>query len=172
MKICFIAPSGYGKTTACNLISKQYKTKLIKIATPLYELQEVFYNKIGTKMNGEQDGELLQFLGIKIRKENPDFLLNTFKKELEQYKDFDGIILNDDCRPPDYTFLKKLGFIFVQIVGFNRNRKDHSPIDRTKDIEWQSEIPCHYKIENLDSIQKYEDDLLNLIAKIKGEYNE
>ena len=80
MKICFLAPSGYGKTTAVKILSKHYKVKSIKIAEPLYELQKEFYNFIGKSITGEQDGELLQFLGKKIRKENPSFLLEKFMR--------------------------------------------------------------------------------------------
>lgn len=69
-KICFIAPSGYGKSTAVKLLSEMCDVKNIKIAEPLYELQNYFYDFINTKMKGEQDGELLQFLGAKIRKHN------------------------------------------------------------------------------------------------------
>ena len=121
MKLCFLAPSEYGKNTAVKILSQKYSIKNIKIAEPLYHLQSYFYNFISMPLKGEQDGELLQYLGQKIRKENPTFLLEQFSKELECSSHFQEIITNDDCRPPDYEFLKKLGFIFIKINGFKRS---------------------------------------------------
>ena len=37
-KICFIAPSGYGKSTAISILKKFYQLENIKIAEPLYYL--------------------------------------------------------------------------------------------------------------------------------------
>ena len=168
MKISFIAPSGYGKSTAIKILSERYEVKNIKIAQPLYELQDKFYKFIGVAMTGEQDGELLQFLGAKIRKENPQFLLDEFSKKVaEAHENY--IITNDDCRPPDFEYLKKLGFIFVEIVGFKRERKDHSPINSTNALEWQNPIICDYCVENTKTIEDYRENLFNLMKKLKGE---
>ena len=43
MKICFLAPSSYGKSTAIKLLQKHFDIKNIRIAEPLYELQSDFY---------------------------------------------------------------------------------------------------------------------------------
>ncbi len=165
-KICFVAPSGYGKTTAINLISKFHNIENIKIATPLYELQNHFYNFIETDISGEQDGELLQFFGVKIRKENPTFLLNRFKRSLEVAEKKDALISNDDCRPPDYDCLRELGFIFVRINGFCRTRKDHTTANPKLSIEWQNEIPCDFSVDNFGTMEEYEHNLKVLLNKI------
>jgi len=125
MKICFLAPSGYGKSTAVRLLGEITKIKNIKIAEPLYEMQSKFYESIGVDIGLKQDGELLQFLGKKIRKENKYFLLDEFKKRLREIEKEDVVITNDDCRPADYAFLKDLGFTFVKINGYRRDRDDH-----------------------------------------------
>ena len=169
MKICFIAPSGYGKSTAIKILSEKFPIKNIKIAQPLYELQEKFYKFIGTNMTGEQDGELLQFLGAKIRKENPTFLLDEFSKRVAE-TDENYLITNDDCRPPDFEYLKNLGFVFVEIVGFKRERNDHSPINSKNALEWQNPIICDFKVENIKKIEDFRENLFNLMKKIeKGE---
>lgn len=165
-RICLIAPSGYGKSTAIKLISKNFKIKNIKIAEPLYNLQFHFYQTIDKTMNGEQDGELLQFFGAKIRKENPTFLLNEFKKQIDKFNNCDVIITNDDCRPPDYDYLKKLGFVFVEIKGFSHARQDHAKIDKKNSLEWQSEIKCDFCVENTSTLKQYEQNLIQLISKI------
>ena len=167
-KICFIAPSGYGKSTAIKLLSEKYPLKNIKIASPLYFLQDEFYKFIGKSMKGEQDGELLQFLGGKIRKENPDFLLKEFEKSVDEVKNV-SLLTNDDCRPPDYEFLKKLGFIFVEIKGFKHQRVDHTLSNDKSALEWQNSIPCDYVVENFENIAKYRENLFNLMEKIEVE---
>lgn len=167
MKICFLAPSGYGKTTAISILSKQHKLKNIKIAEPLYDMQNEFYKKLGVSMSGQQDGELLQFLGQKIRKENKYFLLDIFKEKMnEAQKESVEIISNDDCRPADYQFLKDLGFIFVRINGYKHDREDHTPVDSNHALEWKSNIPCDYEINNTGTIGDYEVELEQLLLKI------
>jgi hypothetical protein len=167
-KICFIAPSGYGKSTAVSILRKFFNLENIKIAEPLYYLQNYFYDFINTQINGEQDGELLQFLGIKIRKENKKFLLNQFKTKLSKLATID-IITNDDCRPPDYDVLKELGFIFIGINGFNRDRYDHSKADPKSVVEWQDKPKCEYWVDNLGSMKEYENNLLILMNNIFGD---
>ena len=165
MKICFLAPSGYGKSTAIEILSKSFNIKNIKIAEPLYEMQNAFYCRIGKEVEN-QDGELLQFLGQKIRKENKYYLLDTFKKHVKDAKA--DIISNDDCRPMDYQFLKDMGFVFVKINGFSHDRKDHTPIDKTSSLEWTSDIPFDYEVDNIGSLEEYEYNLKNLIEKINN----
>lgn len=164
MKICFLAPSGYGKSTAIGILKKHFEVENIKIADPLYELQKDFYDKLGIEVGDKQDGELLQFFGKKVRKENSEFLLNEFNKKLEKAEA--TIISNDDCRPDDYKFLKEKGFVFIKINGFKRDRDDITQADSKSKIEWQSEIPYDYEIDNNGTIEEYEEKLLNLMNKL------
>lgn len=164
MKICFIAPSSYGKSTAVQIISKYFDATNIKIANPLYDLQNKFYLYIDKQIGNTQDGELLQFLGIKIRKENPNFLLNCFLNSVEKCSS--QIVTNDDCRPPDYKTLKQMGFIFIKINGFPRERDDYIKPDAKNKIEWQSEIPCDYELNNTGTLEEYEENILKLLKEI------
>ena len=164
MRICFLAPSSYGKSTAIKLLQKRFDIKNIKIADPLYELQSDFYKKLGIEIEDRQDGELLQFYGKKVRKENNDYLLNEFKTKLDNTNA--TIISNDDCRPDDYKFLKDNGFIFIKINGYKRNRDDVTLANPKEKIEWQSEIPFDYEINNYGTLEEYEDELLNLMNKL------
>ena len=95
IKLCFIAPSGFGKSTAIGILNEKFALRNIKIAEPLYELQNYFYGFIGVKMKGEQDGELLQYLGMKIRKENNTFLLDEFTQNFSKVSNVE-LITNDD----------------------------------------------------------------------------
>lgn len=166
MKICFIAPSGYGKSTAIALLSKKYKIKNIKIATPLYELQKDFYHKLDIDIGDKQDGELLQFYGTKVRKEKPLYLLHQFEQKVNECENLDLIITNDDCRPYDYEYLKMLGFIFIRINGYKRERNDHTPINTKLSIEWQNDIYCDYEIDNFGDIETYEENVFKEMEAI------
>ena len=168
IKICFIAPSGFGKSTAIGILSEKYALKNIKIAEPLYELQNYFYGYIGVKMKGEQDGELLQYLGMKIRKENGGFLLDVFTKKFNQIEHIE-LITNDDCRPPDYEYLKGSGFIFIGINGYNRDRLDHRPSNPKLAIEWQDNIICDYWLDNWGSMAEYREDIHKLMEQITSD---
>lgn len=163
IKICFLAPSGYGKSTAIELLSKHFDVLNVKIAAPLYEMQESFYKRLGMKIEN-QDGELLQFLGQKVRKENKYYLLDTFKKTVKNINA--EIISNDDCRPMDYKFLKDMGFIFIRINGYSHERKDHTKIDKKSSLEWNCEIPFDYEVDNIGTIEEYEENLKRVILKI------
>ena len=164
MKICFIAPSSYGKSTAVGIIKKYFNSENIKIAKPLYDLQAYFYDFIGKSIGETQDGELLQFFGIKIRKENPSFLLDSFYQRVSSSTN--EIITNDDCRPPDYIYLKELGFIFIKINGYRRDRDDYVKADEKSKVEWQDDLPCDYELDNTGAIEDYEKNILKLLKEI------
>lgn len=169
LKICFLAPSGFGKTTATKLLSEEYNTKLVKIGAPLYELQRKFYEMLGIQLGDTQDGELLQFYGYKIRKENPNYLLSVFDESIKDIHQYYDVIINDDCRPYDFDYLRNLGFVFIKINGYRHSRQDHSEIDSKSSLEWQSEIPCDYEVNNFGSILEFKSNLLVLMEEIKND---
>lgn len=162
--ISFIAPSGYGKSTAIKILQEKYAIENIKIAEPLYELQTLFYKKINKDIGDNQDGELLQFFGNKVRKENPPYLLETFNQKISQSEK--QIITNDDCRPYDYNFLKEQGFIFIKIKGFPHQRNDHTIANPKSNLEWQTEIPCDYEIENYSDLKTYKENIFKVVEEI------
>jgi len=173
IKISFIAPTGFGKTTATKLLSELYPgTVNIKLATPLYEIQRYIYNKIGVRMLGEQDGELLQFLGYKIQKEAPTYLAHEFEKLFIRVRLSANLITNDDCRAHNYLFLKNLGFRFVRINGYSRSRADHSKVDSCHTVEnGLAELDCEYLLDNLLDIDTYKQNLRVLVERIKDDEN-
>ena len=69
----------------------------------------------------------------------------------------------------DYEYLKKLDFIFVKIDGYKRDRIDHSDSNPNLKIEWQSEIPFDYVLQNLSDLDTYKESILNLVKEIKNE---
>ena len=169
LKLCFIAPSEYGKNTAISILRIKYNIINIKLGEPLYKLQDYFYRFIRKTMNGEQDGELLQYLGKKIRKENPTFLLDEFYKKFNKAMKTSCIITNDDCRTPDFNFMKELGFVFIKINGYKRNRIDHTKSNPNSPLEWQNDIACDYVVDNLGTLEDYAKNLFEIVDLIKKE---
>ena len=170
LRICFLAPSGYGKSTASVVLANEYGACIVKIAKPLYELQADFYKKLGMDIGEKQDGELLQFYGYKVRKENPNFLLECFCESVNMCED--AIIINDDCRPMDYEFLKNMGFVFVKINGYKRDREDHVKASDKSSLEWQCDIPYDYEVNNYGNMNEYIDAIKELVNNIKNDkYN-
>ncbi len=164
MRICFLAPTGYGKTTAVKFLEQEFGSENIRLAEPLYQLQTDFYQKIGVDISDKQDGELLQFFGKKVRQEQPDFLNQKFIESLAQSQN--DFITNDDCRPDNFELLKKLGFKFVKIDGFSRSRDDHRPVNPKSELEWQTDIPSDYVIENRTTLEDYYSALSQLITEV------
>ena len=169
LKICFVAPSGYGKSTASKLLIKEFGGCVIKIAEPLYDLQDRFYSRLGIFVGDKQDGELLQFFGRKVREIKPNFLLEEFYKNVIGVSCYSRIIINDDCRPMDYEYLKNLGFIFVKINGFVRDRDDFTKSNPNNSLEWKSDIPCDYEINNYGDMEEYRCEILKLMEMINSD---
>lgn len=168
IKISFLAPTGYGKTTAARLIEKNFPAKAIKLAAPLYDMQKLIYERLHIHYEG-QDGEFLQFMGAKIQRDYPDFLFTEFlQKEEEVLKSSQiEIIVNDDCRPHNYLYLKKNGFIFIGIEGRSHLRDDIMPINPKHAVEWQQPLPVDYIVDNTNDILTYEKNLLMLIDMLR-----
>lgn len=170
LKLSFIAPSGYGKTTAVEFLHCIYGAANFKVAAPLYDFQGYFYKILQVDVSDRQDGELLQFLGNKIQRDYPFFLADAFYKKLEDACNNELYILtNDDCRPHNYPFLKQMGFLFVRIFGNTHFREDITPVNQRNTVEWGDVIPCDYVIENNGSLQEYKNNLRKLVSRIAKE---
>lgn len=169
MKLSFIAPSGYGKSTITKHIQDNNRSSInLKLAEPLYQLQNYFYSTINKNIEFEQDGELLQFLGYKIQKENPSFLAEHFLKRLKEAEDHYEIITNDDCRCHNYHYLKSFGFVFIKVNGFIRNRGDHTRVNPNHEVEKHIEnIICDYEINNYEGISELINEIDQLLIRIK-----
>jgi hypothetical protein len=129
----------------------KYDAELIKIASPLYRLQNHFYETIGKKISG-QDGELLQFLAQKIEKESPGWLANVFLAQIQETNK--ELIINDDCRLNSYYALKNNGFRFIRVDTsveniIRRQREDHTKINPNHPVEQGFEhFQTDYVIDN------------------------
>jgi hypothetical protein len=168
MKVAFIAPTGSGKSTAAALVHDLYPASVnIKLAAPLYELQAYIYSRVGAGLKGDQDGELLQFLGHKIQREAPDFLANEFRKIFLSVNGVAPVITNDDCRPHNYEALRSLGFVFVRILGPVRARFDHLSVDPSHPVEKGiCDLDCGFVLYNSGSISEYRANIREVLNRI------
>ena len=164
LRISFLAPTGYGKTTAATFVANCFNAVIIKLAEPLYEIQRFYYNLLG-KPETTQDGELLQYFGHKICKDAPNFLFETFQAKLNEIavNNPKAIIVNDDCRPSNYEKLKRENFIFIKIEGIKYGRTDITPINPAHSLEWHDNIPCDYTISNRCSMVEFKDRTINIV---------
>lgn len=167
-KVALIAPTGYGKSTVATMIRELCPGAVnIKLAAPLYALQEYIYGRIGVENIATQDGELLQFLGYKIQREAPHFLASEFQRELSKYDGLVPLVTNDDCRPHNYSTLRNLGFQFVRVLGIHRSRSDHSPVDPHHPVEQGlEELDCGFVLDNRGSKAECRAYLEKLLPKL------
>lgn len=167
-KIALIAPTGYGKSTAAKMIAEICPgTVNIKLAAPLYEMQNYIYKKINIEIGDTQDGELLQFLGQKIQREAPQFLATEFERELSIVEGRVPIITNDDCRSHNYLTLQRLEFQFVRVLGIERKRVDRRAVDPDHPVEAGLDtLPCDHRLDNQGSLEQCRINVLDLLERI------
>ena len=164
--IVFLAPSGRGKSTSSTYLKQKYSGEIIKLASPLYDMQQELYVKLGLDITS-QDGEFLQFIGYKVQKLSPKFLFNEFLKKYNHSSK--SLIINDDCRPHNYEYLKSIGAIFIKISGPSRYRnEDKTPHNTSHPVEWQEPIPYDYEIDNSQSEEHLFEQLDSLMRTICG----
>jgi hypothetical protein len=160
--LVFLAPSGSGKSTAAKYLQDQYQAKILKLATPLYQMQANIYQQVQVPLLG-QDGELLQFLGKKVHQLNPQYLFTEFKKVYNPQE----FTVNDDCRPHNYDNLKTLGAVFVAIKSPYRSRDQDATAHNLKDsLEWSHPIPAHYTIANESTLESFYNNLDLLMEQL------
>ncbi len=93
------------------------------------EIQDLIYRRVGASTDGRQDGELLQFLGLKLERDFPGFLAADFIRRLRELE-ARGVhaFVNDDARPSNTETLRAQGFTLVRIAGPVRLRNDLTPV--------------------------------------------
>jgi hypothetical protein len=167
LKISFLAPTGYGKTTAANFIIKKFDAIVIKLAEPLYVFQKFYYDTIGKEISS-QDGELLQFFGQKIQNDAPNFLFESFQGKMKDIirNSPQIIIVNDDCRPGNYEKLKDIGFVFIRIEGKKYNRNDITPVNPSHSLEWGENIPSDFTISNMCDIDEFRNRIISTVDRL------
>lgn len=123
MRISIIGLAGCGKSTSANLV-EEFARELgltcatLKLAKPLYDLQEQVYRAAGVPLQtGVQDQLLMESLADAMRRIRPESLVDDFLARLAA-TDTD-IVVNDDLRDPfiDATALGANGFRILRVTA-------------------------------------------------------
>lgn len=142
-RVALVGYTGTGKSTIAAAIIEELgrrgqPARLIKLAAPLYRLQQAYYREAGVTLPPDtQDQELLTRIASDLRHLSAAALLNPFLAELAATPP-ETAIVNDDLRvpDPDAAGLRSAGFCLIRLecpehVRHARlaTRADHTTID-------------------------------------------
>lgn len=126
---------GAGKSTVLELLKEveQQDVRLVKLAAPLYDMQEMIYKRISpvyTRPDGfTKDRKLLQFLGTDWARNSisPTLWMDLWKAEVLRYKHIPNVlIVADDVRfDNEGEVIKSLGGMVISV----QSDKTHERID-------------------------------------------
>jgi len=130
---------GTGKSTLANYLQSKRPCHIVKIAGLLYELQDMIYEKLDMKVQGEKDRPLLIALGMWGRDKDENFWT---AKALEKAMKLTGTVIIDDIRfPNEADAIVNAGGILIRIEGEQRgdnlnpelmNNKTETALDNYK----------------------------------------
>jgi hypothetical protein len=121
-RVALVGFTGTGKSTiAACLIDELHRrglpAQLVKLAAPLYRLQQIYYHEARVSLASEtQDQGLMAEIAARLRRISPDALLNQFLATLAAAPP-DTTIVNDDLRvpDPDAIGLRSAGFCLIRL---------------------------------------------------------
>jgi thymidylate kinase len=121
-KLCVYGLAGSGKSTASAMIAETlgargFSVEVVKLAEPLYRLQQHIYETAGRPVPlWTHDNELLRTLATQLRRINPQYLVDDFLRRLDTgAARAADVVLNDDLRDAavDYPGMAARGFQFL-----------------------------------------------------------
>lgn len=123
LRIAIIGLTGCGKSTSAGMVARYaadsgLSCATVKLATPLYDLQEQVYRRAGVTITaGAQDQVLMEALADAMRRIRPDSLAADFLARLRQTTA--DVVINDDLRDPyvDAVVLRDNGFRVLRITA-------------------------------------------------------
>lgn len=175
MIIAFSGKMGSGKSTAVESLKFRLseKVSLVKLAQPLYDMQEFIYRRISSVHSRAEgfikDRKLLQFLGTEWgRDEISKTIWTDIWKDAALEKEGAGhLVVCDDLRyDNEAEFMKSLGAIIVKI-----ERNSVEPRSDYKNTNHPSEMGIDakyidYVVQNNGTKNEYNTTLTNLFNKI------
>ncbi len=166
LQVSVVGLAGAGKSTCAALIGEFADEQglshdVVKLATPLYDLQDEVYRRSGVTLSaGAQDQVLMEALAEAMRRIGPTSIVDDFLARLDRATA--DVIVNDDLRDPhhDAPGLTGRGFRILRITCDEDVRRDRlagrgdpSLADRsTRQID---RIRPDAVIENAGSVQEY-----------------
>jgi dephospho-CoA kinase len=124
LRVSVVGTAGSGKSTSATLIEEFARHKglgvaRVKLAKPLYDLQEQVYRAAGVKpAEGAQDQVLMEALADALRRIRPRSLVDDFSARLVRAEAGADLVLTDDLRDPyvDAPELRRLGFRVLRVT--------------------------------------------------------
>jgi dephospho-CoA kinase len=156
LKLAIYGLSGSGKSTTAKIIKDYYekenkKVEFVKLAYPLYKIQQIFYETAGKKIDFyDQDQVLLEVIAENLRKISKTALVDDFMTRLKECTA--DVVINDDIRDHehDYPVLKEENFLFFRVFC-----DEHLRIKRLKE---RNDISIQVNSNTTRDINKFEPD--------------
>jgi hypothetical protein len=173
--IAFTGSMGTGKSTAVQYLKDlniEKRVDLVKFAAPLYDIQEVVYNRIKAAHTRPEtftkDRKLLQWLGTEWgRSIDANLWVNLWKAEVKSISDKypDAVIVCDDCRfDNEAKAVREMGGKIIKIIS----TKSGERIDTKAGIKQHSsesgisEQYVNYWVDNSYTLETYKSQLENI----------
>ena len=167
MKIIGISGKmGSGKSTLAKHIMDKYEDVVVeKVAGDLYAIQDYIYNRLGLKMKGEKDRDLLIAIGEWGRNVSPSIWTDACFNRVSKLKN--NIVMIDDIRfPEEANAVLKLGGLLVRLEGTQRGPNvDPKSASRSSETALD-DYPFEHVISNLGT---QEETIEQLEALLKQE---
>jgi cytidine deaminase len=180
-KVALYGRPGAGKSTFAGLLAREAEAAgaqalTLRLGTPLYELQAIVHAMSGRPLldAGDQDGQLLNALGLHLRRISPDALTEPFTRRVRQAEQTQpgAVLVCDDLRAPDVAAVTGLGFVLVEIIApdaIRLARKQARADLSAGDEQHPTEVPVQAepwrRVDNTGSL----DDLRSQAARIAAE---
>lgn len=175
IRLGLLGTTGVGKDSCVQLIKKLFpyqSLSLVRLAEPIYQAQDSIY-KICNKAKDfhSQDGELLNFLGLHMRKINPDVLKESFLKKLQSIEPSVNCIICSDVRAIDIPFVREAGFVIIHIAADPKitleRRKLRGDISLGKTNHETERGICStlydYQLSNNGSLEEFQENIKKLM---------
>ena len=122
LRVAVVGLAGAGKSTCASLISEFARDHgmshaVVKLAEPLYHLQEQVYTRSGVALSpGAQDQVLMEALADAMRRIRPTSIVDDFLRRLDGVSA--DVVVNDDLRDPthDAPGLRRQGFRILRVT--------------------------------------------------------
>ena len=179
--VCFSGASGSGKSTACSGLAAIHdgNTSLVKLAQPLYDMQEYIYNRIlptyRRPKSFKKDRKLLQWLGTEWGRDtiSPDLWIYMFLDKIEKLnkihdEDHELLVVCDDVRfDNEAEAIHSIGGVIVFIENPNPKNASRGMENHATDAGIDPSKVDH-TLKNVGTAEDFEKEIISLYEKIFG----
>jgi len=159
---------GSGKTTMSQMIldGAPMQGERIAVASPIYDVVDLIYNRLDIKLEGDKDRDLMISLGLWGRNRDPNFWLDQFTRKVESSNC--KLIVCDDIRfPNEANYFEQHG-ILIRLKGEQRGANVDSNIQNLTETALD-EYPFDHYVDNSYGIEDTFEQILDIILRSKNE---